>query len=376
MQTVTVGLDMLLNEQLGRLLGKRVGLLTNSTGVGHLAGCHLQANYLALRDAGVHLTALFVPEHGLAGAVADGEPVASDREARTGLTIHSLYGSILKPTAEMMRDVDVLLYDIQDVGVRFYTYTATLAFALEACAEHRMPLVMLDRPNPIGGLTLEEPLLDPALQSFVGHGPLLLRYGMTLGELAQYYNRELRIGAPLEVIKMRGWRRGLWHDQTGLQWIQTSPSMPHLSTATVYPGMCLIEGTNLSEGRGTALPFEVVGAPWVDGFALADALNALRLPCVRFRPCTFTPWFSKFTNEECYGVQVHVTEREALRPVSMALHLIVTIRQMYPAQFAWLEQHFDRLMGDGSVHGKLDGSDRVESIIDGWAIASPTFPSP
>ncbi|MEP7200133.1 MAG: DUF1343 domain-containing protein, partial [Chloroflexota bacterium] len=229
MQAVTVGLDILLTEQLARLHGKRVGLLTNSSGVSHQPAHHLQANYLALRDAGVNLVALFSPEHGLAGAVADGDSVASGREPRTGLPIHSLYGNILKPTPDMLRAVDVLLYDIQDVGVRFYTYTATLALALEACAQNHVPLVVLDRPNPINGVTLEGPLLDPSLQSFVGHGPLLLRYGLTLGELARFYNAELRIGAELDVIAMRSWRRAMWYDETGLQWIQTSPSMPHLS---------------------------------------------------------------------------------------------------------------------------------------------------
>lgn len=373
MPPVTVGLDRLLSEQLADLRGKRVGLLTNSAGVSHLPDRQLQANFLALRAAGVKLVALFSPEHGLAGAAADGQPVAPGREPRTGLPIHSLYGSILKPTAEMLRGIDVLLYDMQDVGVRFYTYTVTLAYALEACAAQQLPLVVLDRPNPIGGVTLEGPLLDPALQSFVGHGPLRLRYGMTLGELAHYYNRALRINASLAVVSMRGWRRELWYDQTGLQWIQTSPAMPHLSTATLYPGMCLLEGTNVSEGRGTALPFELVGAPWVDGYALASALNALRLPGARFRPCTFTPASGKFMHEECFGVQAHVTERDALRPVSMALYLIATLRQMYPAQFAWHGEHFDRLIGDVGVRSQIEASNSVASITSNWEQTTAGF---
>src|SRR5712692_1178577 len=239
-----VGLDILLTEQLAQLNGKRVGLLTNSSGVSHLPAHHLQANFIALREAGVNLVALFSPEHGLAGAGADAEPITSGREPRSGLSIHSLYGNILKPTPAMLRDVDVLLYDLQDVGVRFYTYTTTLALTLEACAENGVPFIVLDRANPINGVTLEGPLLDPALQSFVGHGPLLLRYGLTLGELARFYNAELRLGAELQVIAMRGWQRALWFDETGLHWVPTSPSMPHDSTTTVYPGMCLIEGTN------------------------------------------------------------------------------------------------------------------------------------
>jgi uncharacterized protein YbbC (DUF1343 family) len=373
MMAVITGLDVVLTERPLFLLGKRVGLLTNSSGVSQRPEQLLRSNTLALRDVGIELVALFSPEHGLAGAVADAEPVAAGHEARTGLPVHSLYGDNLKPTAEMLRGIDVLLYDIQDVGVRFYTYTATLGYALEACAQHRVPLVVLDRPNPIGGERIEGPVLDPALQSFIGHGPLPLRFGLTLGELAGFYNGELGLGAELKVIPMRGWRRDLWFEDTGLLWVPTSPSMPHPSTTIVYPGMCLVEGTNLSEGRGTPLPFECAGAPWIDGLALAEELNGLRLEGVRFRPMTFTPSFWKFSNEGCQGVQLHVTDRDALYPVTIGLELIAALRRMYPAQFAWNARHFDRLMGDGNVRGQIDAGVPFQQMVAGWKADEERF---
>ncbi|HEX7593905.1 MAG TPA: DUF1343 domain-containing protein, partial [Anaerolineae bacterium] len=233
-----------------------MGLITNPTGVTRT----LQSNVDALRAADVNLVALFGPEHGFSASAADATPVASARDAGTGLPIHSLYGDTRKPTTEMLAGIDVMLFDLQDVGVRFYTYTATLALTLEACAASRVRLIVLDRPNPINGVTIEGPILDPALQSFVGHGPVPIRYGMTIGELAQFYNYELNIGAELQVIEMRGWTRAMCFDETGLTWVPPSPGIPHASTTLVYPGMCFIEGTNLSEGRGTALPFEIIGS--------------------------------------------------------------------------------------------------------------------
>jgi len=363
------GLEILLREQLAMLKNRRVGLITNPSGVTRA----LQSNVDALREAGVNLIALYSPEHGLLGAAADGAPVASGRDPHTGLPIHSLYGATRKPKREMLSGVEVLLYDLQDVGVRFYTYTATLALALEACAENHLPISVLDRPNPINGITIEGPMLDPALQSFVGHGPIPLRYGLTIGELARLCNAELNIGAELQVIALRGWRRALWFDETALPWVPPSPNMPHLSTAIVYPGMCLIEGTNLSIGRGTALPFEIVGAPWVDGYALADALNALQLDGARFRATAFTPTASKFQNENCFGVQVHVTDRAALRPVTLALHLIRTLRQMHPAQFEWRAEHFDRLIGEMGAREKIERGVPTQTIVDAWASAQKEF---
>ena len=319
------------------------------------------------------LVALFGPEHGFAASAADGAAVESGRDARTGLPVHSLYGKIRKPTKEMLQDIDMLLYDIQDVGVRFYTYTATLGLALEACAEHHVKMIVLDRPNPIGGNIIEGAVLDSTLQSFVGHGPLPIRYGMTLGELAQFYNRELNIDAELQVIQMRGWKREMWYDKTGLLWVTPSPGIPQFATTIPYPGICFVEGTNLSEGRGTGLPFEVVGAPFIDGFALAERLNAMKLDGVIFRPTAFVPSSSKHTGTECFGVQLHITNRNAFRAISTGLHVIAACRAIAPEKFEFLKTswegrppHFDLLTGDKHVREGLLANQSIESLMNAW----------
>ena len=362
---IQTGLEILLREQLALLKNRRAGLITNPTGVTR----NLRSNVDALRDVGVNLVALFGPEHGFSAAAADATPVDSGRDPRTGLPVYSLYGSIRKPTREMLADVEVLLFDLQDVGVRFYTYTATLGLTLESCAENRVPLVVLDRPNPITGNIVEGAVLDPTLQSFIGHGPLPIRYAMTLGELAQFYNRELNIGAELRVIAMRGWQRAMWYDETGLPWVMPSPGIPQFATTITYPGMCFVEGTNLSEGRGTALPFEIVGAPVLDGYTLAESLNALKLAGVIFRPITFTPSASKHAGAECFGVQVHVTNRDAFRPVATGLHVIAACRALAPDHFEFLptswegrSPHFDLLTGDVRVREGLLVNQSIEAL--------------
>ena len=367
---VESGVDVLLSEGAERVLaGQRVGLVTNASS----ASRALIPTRDALREAGVQIVALFGPEHGFVATVADAEPVPSGRDRRTGLPIYSLFGDVYKPTPTMLTGIDCLMYDLQDVGVRFYTFTTTLAFLLEACAEHQLPLVVLDRPNPITGALIEGPLLDPQQQSFLGHGPLPLRYGLTLGELANFYNRELNLNAPLTVVKLHGWQRAQWYDETDLPWVPPSPGMPHFDTTVVYPGTCLIEGTNVTEGRGTPLPFEVIGAPWIDGEALADNLNALRLDGVRFRAVEFTPSEWKYTQQLCRGVQAHVTDRAALRPVVMGLHLIRTIREMYPEDFAWRADHFDVLIGNTTTREQLESGVPVETITAAWASEQAAF---
>lgn len=369
MNAVKTGLEILLQDPAQYLGTRRVGLLTNASGVTR----DLRPNIDALRQAGVNLVALFSPEHGLLGAAREGEDVTSGVDPHTRLPIHSLYGETRKPTREMLSDVDVMLFDLQDVGVRFYTYTTTLALAMETCAENHISLIVLDRPNPINGITIEGPVLDSNLQSFVGHGPLPIRYGMTIGELAQFYNHELNIGAELHVIAMQGWRREWWFDETGLPWVLPSPNMPTLATATVYPGMCLIEGTNLSLGRGTTLPFEIVGAPWLDAYALAEAMNTINLNGVRFRPIAFVPHANRFANVTCYGVQVHVTDRNTMQPVTLALHLLRTIRQMYPDHVVWNANAFDRLIGDASVRLKIEQGETIGNIVQTWTVAQHRF---
>ncbi|MBI3536883.1 MAG: DUF1343 domain-containing protein [Chloroflexi bacterium] len=364
MPTLT-GLDVLLQDKLSLLKNKRVALITNPTGVTR----ELRSNIDALRAAGANLVALYSPEHGIAASAGAGENVESGIDARTGLPVYSLYGNIRKPTAEMLVNVDALLFDLQDVGARFYTYTATLGLALEACAENRVPLIVLDRPNPINGATIEGPVLDPALQTFVGYGAIPVRYALTLGELAQFYNQTSR--AELRVVEMRGWTRGMWYDETKLSFVPPSPNMPHLSTAIVYPGMCLLEGTNFSVGRGTALPFEMIGAPFVDGYALAEELNARKIDGARFRPAAFTPSANKFANENCFGAQIHVTDRDALRPVTMALEIIAALKRIYPAQFEWNARGFDRLMGDARVRGWIDRGEKIS--VSQWTVGYNEF---
>ena len=271
---IRTGLDILLHHRLDLLTGRRVGLVSHPAAILP----DFTSSLDALRQVGVNVTALFGMEHGFAGSAADGLAIDNATNGRTGLPVFSLYGATKEPTAEMLAHVDVLVYDVQDVGVRFYTFESTLFYLLAASREHGVPLIVLDRPNPINGMAVEGPSISPGFESFVGIAAIPIRHGLTVGELARFFNGHppARGGneGGLTVIPMTGWRRAMWFDETGLPWVMTSPAMPHLSTATVYPGTCLIEGTNLSEGRGTALPFEQFGAPWMDAYAAAEALNA------------------------------------------------------------------------------------------------------
>ena len=384
---VKTGLDVLLAEKLHLLRGRRVGLVTNPTGV----TSDLESTVDVLHRApGVQLAALFGPEHGFRASAPDGVAVASGRDRRTGLPVHSLYGPTKKPTPEMLAGLDVLVFDLQDCGARFYTYTWTLRYCLEAAAENRLPLLVLDRPNPIGGEAVEGPVLDRRFASFVGDWPIPIRHGLTLGELATLFNRT--IGADLTVVRMQGWQRAMWFDDTGLPWVLPSPNLPTLEAATVYPGTCLVEGTNLSEGRGTSRPFEFVGAPWIDGASdLALALNTLRLPGVRFRPVAFAPTTSKHSGSTCGGVQVHVLDRQAFRPVETGVYLLATIQRLYPGDFRWLlsswegrppeapscltsrngghdgaSPHIDLLAGTDRLRQAIDAGVPVADIVAEW----------
>lgn len=320
----------------------------------------------ALRKAGYRLAALFGPEHGFGGAAADGAQVGDATDPRTGLPVFSLYGQHYEPTAEMLARVDALVFDMQDVGARFYTYLSTLFYLLKAAGKAGKAVYVLDRPNPITGNIIEGGVLEPGFESFVGIVDLPIRHGMTLGELAQFMNEEYALGAELRVVNIGGWSRKMWFDQTGLPWVPTSPAMPRLETAILYPGMCLLEGCNLSLGRGTSLPFEICGAPWLDGFALADEMNAINLAGVRFRPTSFTPAASNQAGQECFGVQVHVLDRAALRPVAMALHLLAVTRRLSGSDWAW-HPHFERLAGSRGVRTALETGKSVDELIAHWA---------
>jgi len=365
------GLDVLLHENLARVAGGRVGLISHPAAV----TADLTPAVDALHAAGAKLAALFGMEHGFGGAIADGAAVADALDGRLAAPIYSLYGATREPTAAMLAGLDLLLFDVQDVGARFYTFISTLYYVLRAAGRHGIPLVVLDRPNPIGGDAIEGPPVASGLESFVGIASIPIRHGMTMGELARYFNAAFGFGADLTVVSMSGWRRAMWFDDTGRPWVPTSPAMPHLSTATVYPGTCLAEGTNLSEGRGTALPFEVIGAPWLDGHALAAALNRLDLPGVRFRPAEFAPSAGKYAGELCRGVQVHVTDRRAFRPVAAGLHLIAACRHQAPDRFTFLPSswegkppHFDLLIGDPRIRPALLSGTPVEALVASWDV--------
>jgi len=366
---IRTGLDILVHERLDLLRGRRVGLATHPAAV----LSDLTSAVDALLNAGVKLTALFGPEHGFDGFAADGATVDNATDAHTGLPVYSLYGSVREPTAAMLADVDVLVFDMQDVGARFYTFISTLLYVLRSAAQAGKPVLVLDRPNPINGTCVEGPLVEPGLESFVGIVPIPIRHGLTTGELARHINKECDLGTDLTVIEMHGWQRGMWFDQTGLPWVPPSPGMPHLSTAVVYPGTCLIEGTNLSEGRGTPLPFEIVGAPWLDGHALAQSLNRLDLPGVRFRPVYFVPSASKHTGRKCSGAQVHVMDRDLLCPVTMGLHIVAACRAQAPEHFEFLSSswegqppHFDLLTGVAAVREGLAAGKAVREIVASW----------
>ncbi len=355
--TVRVGADRVFEKKyLEWIKGKRVGLITNPTGVD--SRLELTADRLAAQQ-GMSLTALFAPEHGLSGAAQAGEQIQSTT------AIYSLYGQNPGPTAEMLANVDVLMYDIQDVGVRFYTYLSTLYETMRSAAAKGIPLIVLDRPNPIDARRVQGVMLESGHESFVGIYRMPMRYGMTVGELAQMMNAEAHLGCDLRVVPVKGWKRSHWFDKTRLQWILPSPNMPTLDTATVYPGTCLIEGTNLSEGRGTTRPFELIGAPWLDSKRLAESLNRLSLKGVYFRPQAFTPTFSKYKDQLCQGIQVHVLDRDDFQPIEAALHIIEQISKLQPGSLEF-NNAFDRLTGTSQVREALLRGDNVAAIEKNW----------
>ncbi|MDD5092705.1 MAG: DUF1343 domain-containing protein, partial [Candidatus Wallbacteria bacterium] len=311
------------------------------------------------------LKALFAAEHGIRGAEQAGDLVDSAADPVTGAPVFSLYGSTKKPTLEMLDKIDVLCYDMQDVGARFYTYIYTMAYCMEACAEAGKTFVVFDRPNPISG-KIEGIPLDPAFKSFIGNYPIVQRYGLTPGELAGFINKEFGIGCRLEVVPLQGWSRDMYYEDTGLgTWVMPSPNMPTVDTAVVYTGTCVFEGTNLSEGRGTTRPFELIGSPWINGQKLAEKLNSLELPGVKFRPAGFKPYFSKHSGETCSGVQVHVTDRQAFSAVKTGFAMLYTVRDMFPEKFQYLESNFiDKLAGGSYIREGKYTIDQLFDMID------------
>ncbi|SEI86654.1 Uncharacterized conserved protein YbbC, DUF1343 family [Bhargavaea ginsengi] len=359
---ISLGVDVLLDEQKHLIEGKRVGLITNPTGVDK--GLNSIVDLLH-NDPDVELTALYGPEHGVRGDAQAGQYVEYYIDEVTGLPVYSLYGQTRKPTPEMLENVDVLVFDIQDVGTRFYTYIYTMALAMEAAEEQDIPFIVLDRPNPLGGEKVEGPVLDPEFASFVGQYAIPLRHGMTVGELAKLFNAEFGIGAELTVVEMKKWKRKSYFDETGLPFVLPSPNMPTLETALAYPGTALIEGTNVSEGRGTTKPFELIGAPFINSTELAAELNALELPGVSFRAASFTPMFSKHADTLSHGIQVHITDRDDYKPVETGLHIVKTIHDLYPEDVT-LTSFFDNLIGNGWIREGIENGMSVEEMKAEW----------
>ncbi len=370
---VKTGLDRV-HEYHNLFKNKRIGIITNHTGY-NSEGKHIVDIFAAMES--VEITALFGPEHGIRGAGEAGEKIASENDPIRNIPIYSLYGKTRKPTSEMLAAVDILVFDIQDIGARFYTYIYTMALAMEAAAEHGKKFVVLDRPNPISGTIVEGNILEEAFATFVGLYPIPVRHGLTAGELAQLFNEEgwLKNGvkANLTVIPLKNWQRNQWFDETGLRYIKPSPNMPNLASATTYPGICLLEGTNVSEGRGTEIPFQILGAPWIDQTQLAAKLNDLQLPGVAFRDTVFTPVSisgastnPKHRNKICGGVFVAVKNREAYQSYLTGIHIVNTIHKLYPDSLKWRIKHFDRLCGTAAVRETIQGSGNIDSLITSW----------
>jgi beta-N-acetylhexosaminidase len=359
---------MLCAQEFAPLRDKRVGLMTNPSAVDR----QLTSTYDILRQ-NVQLTALFAPEHGILGASRDGEFFDSMADARTGIPIYSLYGETFRPTSTMLDGIDVLVCDIQDIGARFYTFWWTVSLILEAAGEYGVSVLILDRPNPIGE-RVAGPGIAPELRSLVGRFPIPIQHGMTLGELALMLNALWNTTpAHVEVVRCEDWQRALLWEQTGLPFVPPSPAMAHLVTARHYPGACLLEGTTLSEGRGTALPFEIMGAPYIDALALAEHLNAQNWEGVRFRSHAFRPTASKYAGEDCFGVQAHITDIAAYAPLPTWLGVIREIRQLYPHDFGWRSDHFDRLMGDTATRMALDDGATLTELTAHWSAFEQDF---
>lgn len=357
---VLAGLDVLLDYRLDEIEGKSIGLVTNQSGVDHDGRPNFE-RLLALEK--VNLKIIFSPEHGFYGEAANGEKVDYGGELRVLPPLVSLYGKNRKPNPESMRGLDLIIYDIQDIGARFYTYISTLGMVMEAAAEAGIPVLVLDRPNPITGDHVEGPPLNLDYQSFVGYYPIPIRYGLTVGEIARMISGEKWISKipVLKVIPMRGWSRNLWFDQTDLIWKKPSPNIPDLMTAIIYPGLCLLEATNISEGRGTRHPFKWIGAPWIDGKLLAAKLNDLHIPGLVFKPITFIPqeikgmaFNPKFEGRECGGVEIMLIDRNLFNSVYAGLAIILKIQELYPQQVEFNISSVKRLWGDSNFPRDLD----------------------
>ena len=368
--TVQLGLDRLLEETHDAIRGARVALICNQASVDH---GYRHAADLLNEHSEIQLTALFGPQHGIRGDVQDNMiETGHSVDRKTGLPVHSLYSETREPTDEMLQDIDVLVFDMQDVGCRIYTFVYTLANCMRAARRLGKKVIVCDRPNPINGASVEGNILEPEYASFVGQFPLPTRHGMTVGELAQMFNEHFKIECDLEVIPMVGWQREFWHDDTDAPWVMPSPNMPTLDAATVFPGTVHFEGTQVSEGRGTTKPFELIGAPYIDPDAYAEALNALGLRGVFFRSCVFQPTFQKHAGVSCGGVQIHVTDRDSFEPWVTGIAMAKFVHDMYPNDFRWKvppyeyvydKNPFDVISGTAKIREAFEQGTELDAIV-------------
>jgi uncharacterized protein YbbC (DUF1343 family) len=363
---VRTGLDVLEVQKFAPLRGKHVGLITNHTGLNSQGRSTID---LLSHAPGVKLVALFSPEHGLAGHFD--EKVSSSRDNSTGLPTYSLYGETLRPTDDMLKGIDALVFDIQDAGVRFYTYTTTMAYCMEEAAKRNIAFFVLDRPNPIGGNIVEGPLLDPDKTNFVAYFPLPTRYGLTIGELAQLFNAEKHIGADLHVVTMKNWHRNYFFESTGIRWIPPSPNLRTPKGSILYPGLEILQNAGVSVGRGTETPFEEFGAPWMNGDDVAAALNTLRLPGLRFVAQPFIPVAGLYSGQRCGGVAIRITDRAAVRSMRMGLEIAALLRKLYPVQFD--PAKIIELTGNAETIRLLGENTPPEKIVAGWSADLAAF---
>jgi len=370
LQPVQLGLDRLLEETHDAIRGARVALICNQASVDH---GYRHAADLLHEHPEIQLTALFGPQHGIRGDVQDNMiETGHSVDRKTGLPVHSLYSETREPTDAMLQDIDVLVFDMQDVGCRIYTFVYTLANCMRAARRLGKKVIVCDRPNPINGASMAGNILEPEYASFVGQFPLPTRHGMTVGELAQMFNEHFKIECDLEVIPMVGWQREFWHDDTDAPWVMPSPNMPTLDAATVFPGTVHFEGTQISEGRGTTKPFELIGAPYIDPDAYAETLNALGLQGVFFRSCVFQPTFQKHAGVSCGGVQIHVTDRDSFEPWVTGIAMSKFVHDMYPNDFRWKvppyeyvydKNPFDVISGTAKIREAFEKGTELDAIV-------------
>jgi len=371
---VTVGANVLLSEEFNLIKNKSIGIITNHSAIVS-SGTHLVDTLFNTNN--IEIKALFGPEHGIRGDAPDGHSIKDGVDTKTDLPVYSLYGKNRKPTKEMLEGIDLIIFDIQDIGARFYTYISTLYYAIQSSAENDIPIIVLDRPNPINGLTVDGPIRKEEFKSFVAIAPIPIQHGLTIGELAIMFNNEGWIGtkrkADLTVVRMRDWKREYFFDDCNLKWVNPSPNMPSLNTAIIYPGMCLIEGVNVSEGRGTYSPFLQIGAPYINSKELLKSLNKFDHPGISLEEITFTPESipnmsvkPKYLNEKCNGIKISITNKNEIQSLKFGIQVLYSINKLYPEEFKYRRNWLDKLFGDTYLKEMLESGNTPDEIYSVW----------